>query len=175
MNLFDQAQRDLLTVRDLLRFAVSRFGEADVFFGHGSDNAWDEAAYLILHTLHLPPDRLDPYIDARLTHDERAAVLKIIARRIDERLPAAYLTHEAWLGEYRFYVDERVIVPRSHIAELLREQLTPWVDDPWAVGRVLDLESELDFTFKNMSLPKDPTVEQIVALIQDSMGRGQQT
>lgn len=139
MTLFVQAQKELSTLRDLLRFAVSRFTEADLFFGHGSDNAWDEAAYLILHTLHLPPDRLDPYIDARLTQDERTAVLGIIARRIRERLPAAYLTNEAWLGEHRFYVDQRVIVPRSHIAELLREQLSPWVEDPWAVGRVLDL------------------------------------
>ena len=73
MTLFDQAQKELQSVRDLMRFAVSRFNEANVFFGHGSDNAWDEAAYLILHTLHLPPDRLDPYIDTRLTHDERSA------------------------------------------------------------------------------------------------------
>jgi ribosomal protein L3 glutamine methyltransferase len=137
--MFEQAQNELSTLRDLMRFSVSRFGEAGLFFGHGTDNAWDEAAYLLLHTLHLPPDRLDPLMDARLTSDERAAVLQVIKRRITERLPAAYLTHEAWLGDYRFYVDQRVIVPRSHIAELLREQLSPWVDDPWAVGRVLDL------------------------------------
>lgn len=137
--MFAQAQSELSTVRDLLRFAVSRFNEADLFFGHGTDNAWDEAAYLLLHTLYLPRDVLKPYLDARLTSDERAAVLKVIKRRIDERLPAAYLTREAWLGDYRFYVDERVIVPRSHIAELLREQLSPWVDDPWAVRQVLDL------------------------------------
>ena len=78
-------------------------------------------------------------MDARLTHNERAAVLKVIKRRIDERLPAAYITNEAWLGDYRFYVDRRVIVPRSHIAELLHDQLSPWIDDPWAVNRVLDL------------------------------------
>ncbi|MFZ4538280.1 50S ribosomal protein L3 N(5)-glutamine methyltransferase [Propionivibrio sp.] len=137
--MFDQAQKELLTLRDLMRFAVSRFNQADLFFGHGTDNAWDEAAYLLLHTLHLPPDDLDTYIDARLTSDERAEVLKVIERRINGRLPAAYLTNEAWLGDYRFYVDERVIVPRSHIAELLREQLSPWVVDPWAVSSVLDL------------------------------------
>lgn len=134
-----QALAELSTLRDLMRFAVSRFNEADLFFGHGTDNAWDEAAYLLLHTLHLPLDRLEPFMDARLTSDERAAVLGIIDRRIAERLPAAYLTHEAWLGEYCFYVDERVIVPRSHIAELLTEQLAPWVTDPWAIGRALDL------------------------------------
>ena len=137
--MFEQAQNELSTLRDLMRFSVSRFSEAGLFFGHGSDNAWDESAYLLLHTLHLPLDRLEPLMDARLTSDERAAVLHIIERRISERLPAAYLTNEAWLGDCRFYVDQRVIVPRSHIAELLREQLSPWIDDPWAVGRVLDL------------------------------------
>ena len=137
--MFEQAQNELSTLRDLMRFSVSRFSEAGLFFGHGSDNAWDESAYLLLHTLHLPLDRLEPLMDARLTSDERAAVLHIIERRISERLPAAYLTNEAWLGDCRFYVDQRVIVPRLHIAELLREQLSPWIDDPWAVGRVLDL------------------------------------
>ncbi len=138
-DLFEQAQSELLTLRDLMRFAVSRLNEAEVFFGHGTDNAWDEAAYLLLHSLHLPIDKLDPYMDARLTSGERAAALELIGRRITERLPASYLTHEAWLGDYRFYVDERVIVPRSHIAELLREQLSPWVDDPWAIRHVLDM------------------------------------
>ena len=137
--IYTHAQNELTTVRDLLRFAVSRFNEAGVFFGHGSENAWDEAVYLVLHTLHLPIDNLTPFIDARLTAEERGQVLGVIERRIKERLPAAYLTNEAWLGDYRFYVDQRVIVPRSHIAELLREQLGPWIDDPWAVGRVLDL------------------------------------
>jgi len=137
--MFEQARQELLTLRDLLRFAVSRFNEAGLFFGHGSDNAWDEAAYLLLHTLHLPLDRLEPFLDARLTSGERDSALRILERRIIERVPAAYLTNEAWLGEHRFYVDERVIVPRSFIAELLDEELAPWVDDPWAVGRVLDL------------------------------------
>ncbi len=138
-DLFEQAQSELSTLRDLMRFAVSRFNEANLFFGHGTDNAWDEAAYLLLHSLHLPVDQLDPYMDARLTSGERTAALNLIRRRMTERLPASYLTHEAWLGDYRFYVDERVIVPRSHIAELLREQLSPWVDDPWAIRRVLDM------------------------------------
>jgi len=137
--MFEQAQSELLTLRDLLRFAVSRFNEAQLFFGHGSDNAWDEAAYLMLHGLHLPLDRLEPFLDARLTSDERSALVKLIARRIKERLPAAYLTQESWLGEYRFYVDQRVIVPRSFIAELLREHLSPWIGDPQEIGAVLDL------------------------------------
>jgi ribosomal protein L3 glutamine methyltransferase len=129
----------LITVRDWLRFAVSRFNEAELFFGHGSDNAFDEAAYLILHTLHLPLDRLEPFLDASLTHFEAEQLKTIIERRVKERVPAAYLTHEAWLGDHRFYVDERVIVPRSFIAELLREQLSPWVDDPESIHTAVDI------------------------------------
>lgn len=132
-------QHSLQTLRDVLRYAVSRFGEAGLFFGHGSDNAWDEAVYLLLHTLHLPLDRLEPFLDARLTPPERDAVLALVERRARERLPVAYLTHEAWLGAHSFYVDERVIVPRSFIAELIEEQFTPWLDDPDAVLSALDL------------------------------------
>ncbi len=138
MNPFEDTE-SLITVRDWLRFAVSRFNETRLFFGHGSDNAFDEAAYLILHTLHLPLDRLEPFLDASLTHAESAEVQAVIERRVNERLPAAYLTQEAWLGGHRFYVDERVIVPRSFIAELLHDQLVPWVDDPERITRVLDL------------------------------------
>ncbi|MFO7542883.1 MAG: 50S ribosomal protein L3 N(5)-glutamine methyltransferase [Thiobacillus sp.] len=138
MDPFDDTE-SLITVRDWLRFAVSRFNEADLFFGHGSDNAYDEAAYLILNTLHLPLFRLDPFLDASLTHGESEQVRAVIERRVKERLPAAYLTHEAWLGEHRFYVDERVIVPRSHIAELLQDQLLPWLEHPDEVSRVLDM------------------------------------
>lgn len=130
---------ELCTLRDWLRYAVSRFGEAGLFFGHGTDNAWDEAAYLLLHALHLPIDRLEPFLDARLTMAEREAVFALLTRRIDERLPAAYLTHEAWLGDFRFYVDPRVIVPRSYIAEALEDALSPWIAEPSAVGRALDL------------------------------------
>ena len=133
------AQTELLTVRDHLRYAVSRFTAAGLFFGHGSDNAWDEAVYLTLHTLSLPLDRLEPFLDARLLPHEKEALLEIFRRRCEERLPAAYLTNEAWLGEHRFYVDDRVSVPRSFIAELLQEQLTPWVEDPWAIETALDL------------------------------------
>jgi len=133
------AQHELITVRDFIRYAVSRFNAAQLFFGHGSDNAWDEAVYLTLHTLHLPLDRLEPFLDARLLPDERVRLLDLYSRRCQDRLPAAYLTNEAWLGEDRFYVDERVIVPRSFIAELLDEQLAPWIADPWAVENALDL------------------------------------
>ena len=133
------ARNELFTLRDHLRYAVSRFTAAGLFFGHGSDNAWDEAAYLTLHTLNLPLDRLEPFLDARLLPQERDALLEIYRRRCEDRLPAAYLTSEAWLAGHRFYVDERVIVPRSFIAELLQEHLAPWVDDPWSVQTALDL------------------------------------
>jgi len=133
------AKAELKTIRDFLRYAVSRFKAAGLFFGHGSDNAWDEAVYLTLHTLNLPLDRLEPFLDARLLTQERDALLEIYRRRCEDRLPAAYLTNEAWLAGHRFYVDERVIVPRSFIAELLDEQLAPWVGDPWAIESALDL------------------------------------
>ena len=130
---------ELITLRDWLRWAVSRFNDAGLFFGHGTDNAFDEAAWLILHALHLPNDRLEVFLDARLTADERLAVLNILQQRIARRLPAAYLTQEAWLGDFRFYVDERVIVPRSYFAELLHEGFAPWVADASAVSDALDL------------------------------------
>lgn len=127
------------TIRDLLRYAVTRFNSAELFFGHGSNNAFDEAAYLILHTLKLPLDKLDPFLDAHLLPAETGDVLHVIERRASERMPAAYLTNEAWLGDYRFYVDERVIVPRSFIAELIPEQFSPWIADPDAVNSILEL------------------------------------
>ncbi|WP_151634962.1 50S ribosomal protein L3 N(5)-glutamine methyltransferase [Noviherbaspirillum aerium] len=130
---------DFTTIRDLLRYAVSRFNGAKLFFGHGSINAFDEAAYLILHTLKLPLDKLEPFCDAKLLPDEIQSVLGVLERRVTERVPAAYLTNEAWLGEYRFYVDERVIVPRSFIAELIPEQFAPWVGDPDGVENILEL------------------------------------
>lgn len=127
------------TVRDLLRFAVSRFNQAELAFGHGSANAYDEAAYLILHTLHLPLDTLDPFLDARLLDEEIDAVLKVVERRATQHVPAAYITQEAWMHGLRFYVDERVIVPRSFIGELLEDGLQPYVADPDEVSAVLEL------------------------------------
>ena len=127
------------TVRDLLRHGVSSMTEAGAFFGHGSQSAYDEAAYLVLHTLHLPIDTLEPFLDARLTDAEVNSVMEVLERRARLRVPAAYLTQEAWLGEHRFYVDERVIVPRSFIAELLPRQFAPWIEAPRNVLRILDM------------------------------------
>jgi ribosomal protein L3 glutamine methyltransferase len=131
--------QELLTVRDWLRYAVSRFNQAGLAYGHGTGTAFDEAAFLILHTLNLPIDRLDPWLDARLLAAERLALQEIVERRIATRKPAAYLTNEAWVGGHAFYVDERVIVPRSYIGELLGDGLAGVVSDPTAVGHVLDL------------------------------------
>ncbi|CAG0959681.1 partial 50S ribosomal protein L3 glutamine methyltransferase, partial [Rhodocyclaceae bacterium] len=135
----DSLLTELHTLRDWLRWGTSRFNEAQLCFGHGTENAYDEAAWLILHALHLPPDRLEPFMDARLAHGERLAVLDLLQQRMTRRIPAAYLTKEAWLGDFRFYVDERVIVPRSYFAELLAEGFAPWIDEPEAVEDVLDL------------------------------------
>jgi ribosomal protein L3 glutamine methyltransferase len=130
---------DLETLRDWLRYAVTRFGEAKLAFGHGTTNAYDEAAYLLLHALHLPLDQLEPFLDARLTQGERMQLAQLFDRRIEQRIPAAYLTHEAWLGEFRFYVDERVLIPRSYIAELIPDALAPYVGDPESVTSALDM------------------------------------
>jgi ribosomal protein L3 glutamine methyltransferase len=130
---------NLITVRDWLRYAVSRFNAAGLFFGHGSSNAYDEAVYLILHTLHLPLDRLEPFLDASLLPEEGEKIADMIDRRVNERLPAPYLTREAWLQGYRFYVDTRVIVPRSFLASMLLEQMQPWLPEPEAVSVALDL------------------------------------
>lgn len=138
-DLLSDPRNVLSTVRDLIRYGVSRLNASGVHFGHGSDNAWDEAIYLVLHALHLPPDQLDPFLDARVLPDERSSALKLIDRRCDERLPAPYLTHEAWLQGFHFYVDQRVIVPRSPIAELLVRQVEPWIRQPEEVNSVLDL------------------------------------
>ena len=127
------------TLRDLLRYAVTRFNTAQLFFGHGSANALDEAAYLLLHTLKLPLDKIDPFLDARLLPHEIDAAIAVIERRATDRIPASYITNEAWLGTYNFYVDERVIVPRSFIAELIPERFNPWVQDPEEVTDILEL------------------------------------
>ena len=130
---------DLQTLRDWLRWSVSRFNEAGLCYGHGTDNAWDEAIWLILATLHLPRDTLEPWLDARLTKSERLTLLDKLQQRVVHRLPTAYVVQEAWLGRCRFHVDQRVIVPRSYFGELLEAALAPWIADANAVGTALDL------------------------------------
>ena len=137
--MYAEAASTFQTVRDLLRFAVSRFTDAGLTYGHGTSNAYDEAAYLILSTLKLPIDRLEPFLDAQLLPREVQQVVSLIERRAEDRVPVAYLTNEAWQGEFNFYVDERVIVPRSFIFELLGEPLEPWIEHTELVHRALDL------------------------------------
>lgn len=128
----------LSTLRDYIRWAASRFTQAGISFGHGTVAALDEAVALVLHTLYQPYNLAEAYFDSVLTMNERQAVIDIIDRRINERIPAAYLTNEAIFAGLTFYVDERVLVPRSPIAELIEQRFSPWVDEG-QVGRILDL------------------------------------
>ncbi len=130
--------QELHTVRDYLRLAVTRFSEARIYCGHGTDNYWDEAVQLVLRSLRLPLENNTVFLDARLTMPERERVVALINRRIDDRTPLAYLLNEAWFMGMPFYVDERVLVPRSPMGELLESGLQPWVGDR-PVTRVLDL------------------------------------
>jgi ribosomal protein L3 glutamine methyltransferase len=133
------AQANLRTIRDVLRYAVTRMNEAGVFFGHGQVDAVDEALFLVLRSLQLPTERADLFLDAFLTHAEINSLLQAIDQRVRRRTPAAYILREAWLQGYRFYVDERAIVPRSFLAELLKDGLAPWVQKAEAVTDVLDM------------------------------------
>jgi len=128
----------LSTIRDYIRWAASRFTQAEISFGHGTVAALDEAAALILHTVYQPYNLSEAYFDTVLTMTERQAVVEIVDRRINERVPAAYLTHEAIFAGLSFYVDQRVLVPRSPIAELIEQRFSPWVEED-QVTRILDL------------------------------------
>ncbi|ANE55868.1 50S ribosomal protein L3 N(5)-glutamine methyltransferase [Methylomonas sp. DH-1] len=128
----------LSSIRDYIRWAASRFAEHKVFLGHGTVTPLDEAAAIVLHTLHQPYDLADSYLDSVLTMAERQQVAELVERRIVERKPSAYLTHEALFAGLSFYVDERVLVPRSPIAELIAERYEPWVDET-QVFNILDL------------------------------------
>lgn len=128
----------LSSIRDYIRWAASRFAEHKVFLGHGTVTPLDEAAAIVLHTLHQPYDLADSYLDSVLTMAERQQVAELIERRIVERKPSAYLTHEALFAGLSFYVDERVLVPRSPIAELIHERFEPWIDET-QVFNILDL------------------------------------
>ena len=134
-----QILNELSSIRDWLRYAVSRFEDSDVFFGHGTSNAYDEAVWLIFGFLHLPHDTIENFLDAHLTSKEKKDLSFLIEKRINDKIPTAYLLNEAWLKDYKFYVDERVIVPRSLIAESLSENLYPWIDNPEKIYSALDL------------------------------------
>ena len=131
------SQSRLRTLRDHIRWAVSRFHGEQLFFGHGTDNAWDEARQLVLGALHLPWEVADAYLDCRIEEDEQEYLLALLKRRIEERVPTAYLLGEAWFCGLPFIVDERVLVPRSPIAELIGQHFAPWL--PAEPARILDL------------------------------------
>lgn len=128
---------ELFTIRDYLRWATSRFNAAELYYGHGTDNAWDEAVQLIMPSLHLPWDSPPDLLNARLTMEERRHLVHVVERRIDERIPAPYITGKAWFAGLEFFVDERVLVPRSPLAELLDQELQPWLSQ--YPHRILDL------------------------------------
>lgn len=133
------AADDLRTIRDLLRFSITEMGRAGVVHGHGFPDASTEAVYLLAWVLHIPHGALSDHLDARLTRAERTDYLSLLERRVVEREPVPYLTGEAWIGDFRFVVDRRVLIPRSFIGDLLLEGLSPWVPDPGAVHAALDL------------------------------------
>ena len=137
MENHDEIVKTLTTLRDYLRWSVSRFTQGQLFFGHGTDNAWDEAVRLIYHLLHLPLDTPDAVLDATLTKKERKLIVQLIETRCHDRVPVPYITNEAFFAGLSFKVDERVLIPRSPIAELIENGFLPWCQTP--VSTVLDL------------------------------------
>lgn len=129
---------ELKTLRDYIRWGVSQFNRAQLFYGHGMASALDEAVYLSLYALHLPHDFSSQYFDTALTQSEKQAVFGLLKRRIEERLPAAYLTEEAWFAGLRFQINQNVLVPRSPMAELIEDNFEPWIEAE-TVENILDL------------------------------------
>jgi len=133
----EEAVSELHTLQDMIRWTVSRFNAANLFYGHGTDNAWDEAVQLVLPTLYLPIDVPPHSLNSRLTSSERLRIVERVITRIKDRTPTAYLTNKAWFCGLEFFVDERVLVPRSPIGELIQAQFSPWlVEEP---TRIMDL------------------------------------
>lgn len=134
----DEAIKTMVTVRDFIRWAVTHFTQNELVYGHGTDNPWDEAVNLVLTCLHLPPDIDNRVLGARLTLSEKSTITALVKERIEKRIPVAYLVKEAWFGGFRFYVDQRVIIPRSPIAELIEDEFSPWVEEG-GITSILDL------------------------------------
>ncbi|MFM2481022.1 50S ribosomal protein L3 N(5)-glutamine methyltransferase [Celerinatantimonas sp. YJH-8] len=133
----EEAVSELHTIQDMLRWTVSRFNYANLYYGHGTDNAWDEALQLIFPSLHLPLEIGQDVKEARLTRSEREMLVELVISRIKDKTPVAYLTNKSWFAGLEFFVDERVLVPRSPIAELIEQQFQPWlIEEP---QRILDL------------------------------------
>ncbi len=140
MTDYASVKAELQTLRDFLRWTTSRFLEAGLFYGHGNEDAFNEASQLLLSSVNLPVNELpELFLDARLSSDEKDKLLCLIEKRIEQRIPLPYLTHEAWFAGLPFYVDERVLIPRSPFAELIDNQFQPWLESPDELGRIMDL------------------------------------
>lgn len=137
MHIQKPALEELNSLLDFVRWGASQFCRAELHFGHGTDNAIDEAVYLILHALRLPAPLPENLWHSRLTRSEKIEVLELFRQRIEDRIPAPYLMKKAWFAQLEFYVDQRVLIPRSPLAELIEKQFTPWVNTP--IHQVLDL------------------------------------
>jgi len=137
--ILDEAIAELSTLHDWLRWTTSQFASSGIFFGHGTDNAWDEAVSLLLPALSLPIDAPKELMHARLTSTEKNRLAELIAERINDCTPVPYLTNTAWFAGMPFYVDERVLIPRSPFAELINNRFAPWLEEPSSVTRILDL------------------------------------
>ena len=133
----EEAIQDLHNIQDLVRWSVSRFNDAGLYYGHGTDNPWDEARALVLQLLHLGPEDSALVLQSRLTRSEKQLIVDAVVRRVTERVPVAYLTNQAWFCQYPFYVDERVLVPRSPFAELINKQFEPYISQ--SPDHVLDM------------------------------------
>ena len=142
MESANEITKHLITVRDYLRWSIGRFNQAQLYYGHGTDNAWDEAVTLIYHLLHLPDDHDERLLDTRLTPTERGLIVRMVEMRCHDRVPVAYITNEAWFAGLRFIVDERVLIPRSPIAELIERGFTPWA--PASIDALLVSISKLE-------------------------------
>lgn len=136
-DVWQEASEQLQTARDVIRFGATQMAQSDIYFGHGTDNAWDESVYLLLEVLQFPWSLLDAILDAKLTESEREQILHLYLRRINERKPAAYLVGRAWFAGMPFLVNEHVLVPRSPFAELIEKQFSPWLQE--SPQRILDL------------------------------------
>lgn len=139
MTNFNYQSEGLETLNDYIRWGGSLFRKAELFFGHGTDNAFDDAKMLVLHVTNLPWNCPETYLQTRLSLSERQAVTELFRHRVESRKPAAYLVGEAWFAGLQFYVNENVLVPRSPIAELISQAYSPWIEDAENVTRVLDM------------------------------------
>jgi ribosomal protein L3 glutamine methyltransferase len=134
-----EISEQLHTIADFIRYAASEFNRSDLFFGHGNDNAWDEAITLIMFSLELPENLIENIMTCRVTFEEKTHILSMINRRITEQIPAAYITNQAMFAKLPFFVDERVLVPRSPIGEWIEKRFSPFIKEGQSVGRILDL------------------------------------